>query len=224
MALFSDLFGSGYQDAANAQKAGLTAGYGQASDQYGQGRSAINTSYSAALSPFTDVFGSATSGANAYGDATGANGAAGNARGLANFQASPGYQWQLGQGLQAIDRGAASRGMLTSGNTLTAEQQYGQGLANQNYQQYVQNLQPYLNQQTQGAAGIAGVNMGQGNALNTSYGNQGNLAYNTQAGIGNAQAAADTAGQNASNSFLGGVLNLGTKLLGYNNSGGGGGQ
>jgi hypothetical protein len=215
MSFFSDLLGGGYQDAAAAQQAGLTQGYNQASDQYGQGRAAINTNYAAALQPFTALSGSATQGANAYGDATGANGPAGNARATSNFQANPGYQFQLGQGLQAIDRGAASRGMLTSGNTLNAEQQYGTGLANQSYQQYTQNLQPYLGQQTSAAAGVAGVNMGQGNALNTSYGNQGNLAYNTQAGIGNAQAAADTAGQNASNSFLGGVLNLGTKLLGY---------
>jgi hypothetical protein len=120
--------------------------------------------------------------------------------------------------LQAIDRGAASKGLVNSGNLLTAEQQYGTGLANQSYQQYVTNLQPYLNQQTQAATGIAGVNMGQGNALNTSYGNQGNLAFNTQAGIGNAQAAADTADQNTSNSFLSGIANLGTKLLGYGGS------
>src|ERR1035437_796257 len=155
MSFFTDLFGGGYQDAANAQKAGLTAGYGQATDQYGLGRNAINTSYGAALSPFTALSGSATQGANAYGDATGANGPAGNARETSNFQANPGYQFQMGQGLQAIDRGAASRGMLTSGNTLNAEQQYGTGLANQSYQQYVSNLTPYLNQQAQGAAGIA---------------------------------------------------------------------
>lgn len=158
---------------------------------------------------------SATKGATAYGDATGANGPEGYARAVSSFQANPGYQFALNQGLQAIDRGAASRGLVTSGNTLNAEQQYGTGLANQYYQQYVQNLQPYLGQQTSAAGGAASVNMGEGNALNTSYGNQGNLAYNTQAGIGNAQAAADIANQNASNSFLGGVLNLGSKLLGF---------
>lgn len=117
--------------------------------------------------------------------------------------------------MQAIDRGAASRGQVNSGNLLTAEQQYGTGLANQSYNQYVQNLQPYLGQQTQAATGTAAVDTGLGNTLNSSFGNQGNLAFNTQAGIGNANAASDIASQNASNSFLGGVLNLGTKLLGY---------
>src|SRR5665811_2346504 len=106
MGFFQDVFGNaGAQDAANAKISGLNAGYGQASDLYGQGRGAINTNYAAALQPFNALSGSATQGANAYGDATGANGPAGNARATSNFQANPGYQFQLGQGLQAIDRG-----------------------------------------------------------------------------------------------------------------------
>lgn len=214
MSLF-DFGTSGYQDAANAKIAGLQQGYSNASDLYGQGRNAITTNYAAALSPYTDLFSSASKGANAYADATGANGPEGNARATANFQANPGYQFSLDQGLQAIDRGAAAKGLNTSGNLLTAEQQYGTGLANQNYQQYVQNLSPFLGQQTSAAGGIATVDTGQGNALNTSYGNQGNLAFNTATGVGNAQAASDIASQNASNSFLNGALNLGSKLLGY---------
>lgn len=193
----------------------MQQGYGQASDLYGQGRNALSTNYAAALKPFQTIFDSSTGGSNAYGDATGANGPEGYARAISNFSKTPGYQFALDQGLQAIDRGAASRGMTTSGNTLTAEQNYGTGLADQTYQNYVKNLQPYLGQQTAAAGGIATVDTGLGSGLNTSFGNQGNLAYNTQAGIGTAQAASDIAAQNASNSFLGGVLNLGTKLLGY---------
>ena len=215
MSFFSDLFGGGYDDAAAAKISGLNAGYGQASGLYDQGRNAAQTNYSAALQPFQTLFTQSQNGSNAYADATGANGPAGNARATTNFQANPGYQFQLDQGLKAIDRGAASKGLVNSGNLLTSEQNYGTGLANQSYQQYVQNLSPYLQQGTAAATGIAGVDTGLGGLLNTSYGNQGNLAYNTQAGVGNAQAAADISNQNASNAFLGGVLNLGTKLLGY---------
>lgn len=219
MSLFDSLFtNSDSQDAANAKIAGLNAGYNQASGLYGQGRDALTTNYAAGLKPYQTLFDQAQGGINAYGDATGANGAAGYTNATNNFQTNPGYQFQLNQGLQAIDRGAASKGMLTSGNTLNAEQQYGTGLANQSYQQYVQNLQPYLGLGQSAASGIGTLNANLGNSLNSSYGNQGNLAYNTQAGIGNAQAAADLAnGAAANNAFsaIGAGLNLGTKLLGF---------
>ncbi|HTK02580.1 MAG TPA: hypothetical protein VL522_23335 [Bordetella sp.] len=59
---------------------------------------------------------------------------------MANFQQSPGYQWQLDQGLRAVDAGAAAKGMLRSGATLQAEQQFGQGLANTDFSNYYARL------------------------------------------------------------------------------------
>ncbi len=41
----------------------------------------------------------------------------------------PAYQFQLAQGLQGIERGAASKGTLLTGGTLKALEGYGQGLA-----------------------------------------------------------------------------------------------
>ena len=41
------------------------------------------------------------------------------------FRNDPGYQYQLDQGLQAVDRGAAARSGVRSGATLKAEQQSG---------------------------------------------------------------------------------------------------
>ena len=55
---------------------------------------------------------------------------------------TPGYQFGLNQGVQALDRSAASRGMLLSGAQLKDAQQWGQGYAMQNaWQPYVQGLQ-----------------------------------------------------------------------------------
>lgn len=48
------------------------------------------------------------------------------------LQATPGYQWGLGQGVQALDRSAASRGMALSGPQRNAIQQFGQNYALQN--------------------------------------------------------------------------------------------
>lgn len=49
------------------------------------------------------------------------------------FQQSPGYQYQLQQGQNAIQNSAAGRGGLVGGNALMALQQNGQGLANQDW-------------------------------------------------------------------------------------------
>jgi hypothetical protein len=99
---------------------------------------------------------------------------------MATFQQSPGYQWQLGQGLRAVDAGAAASGMLRSGATLKAEQTYGRGLANQDFSNYYNRLAGLSQLGEQGAAGGAstaqtGANLAQG-AGNTQASIYGNLA------------------------------------------------
>lgn len=85
---------------------------------------------------------------------------------LAEAENTPGYQFQLQQGTRAIDENAAANGTLMSGNTGVALEQYGQGLAQNAYQQDYQNA---LNafQANQGAL--------QG-AVNTGLGSSGQLA------------------------------------------------
>ena len=53
---------------------------------------------------------------------------------------SPGYQFSLNQGNQAVQGSAAARGMLNTSNTIAAVDQYSQGLAQQTYQNQVGNL------------------------------------------------------------------------------------
>src|SRR5262245_10430280 len=73
-------------------------------------------------------------------DALGLNGPEGVARAQAAFQASPGYQFRLGQGLDAIARTANAGGMAASGNTLAEAQRFGQGLAGQEFNNWLTNL------------------------------------------------------------------------------------
>src|SRR4029077_19385526 len=64
-------------------------------------------------------------------------------RAMSTFQASPGYQWQLGQGLRAIDAGAAAgvrQPGVRSGATIKAEEAWGQNLANQDFGNYFTRL------------------------------------------------------------------------------------
>ncbi len=127
-----------------------------------------------------------TAATNQLANLNGLNGTAAAQAATQNWQNTPGYQFALGQGLNAIDAGAAQRGMLSSGNNLQAEQQYGTGLANQYYNQYLGNLQ---NQVGTGLTGAAGVGQGITGAANTyaqMKGNQGNNYNQMLGGLGNA--------------------------------------
>lgn len=75
------------------------------------------------------------------------------------LQATPGYQWGLSQGTQALDRSAAARGQALSGPQRNAIQQFGQNYALQTaWQPYMSALQN-LSGQGMGAAGQT-ANMG----------------------------------------------------------------
>jgi hypothetical protein len=108
------------------------------------------------------------------------------------IQSLPGYQFQLGQGVQAIDRSAASHGLLNSGATGKALAQYGQGLA-----------QSYSGQYTQGLQDIA--NRGEGATQSTAAAGAGaaNQISSAQIYAGNAAAQGDINTSNAISSGLG---------------------
>lgn len=54
--------------------------------------------------------------------------------GMQQFQADPGYQFRMAEGIKALERSAAARGLLQSGTTLKGITGYGQDLASQEYQ------------------------------------------------------------------------------------------
>ena len=143
--------------------------------------------YSANEQPFI------TSGTNALSqidDLTGLNGTDAENSAISSFQASPSYQYQLQQGLSAIDNGAASIGTLRSGNTIRAEETLGSNLANQDFSQYYNRLASLAGQgQTATSTlGGAGIQTGAGEASTATSGAtaQSNIAGNTAAGIGKA--------------------------------------
>jgi len=57
------------------------------------------------------------------------------------LRATPGYNWMMGQGVNALDRSAAAKGMLQSGAQGKALTAYGQGLGDQTYNNYMNRLQ-----------------------------------------------------------------------------------
>lgn len=90
-----------------------------------------------------------------------------NAGDFSSFQQSPDYQFTLGQGLEAINRAAASRGALNAGGTDIDLMRYGQGLASQQYGDYYSRLAQLAGLGQSSAQGLGGsasqaaANMGQ---------------------------------------------------------------
>ncbi len=65
--------------------------------------------------------------------ALGLPGEIGNSEVMSAFRTSPGYEFQRGQGLNAVQTSAAAGGRLFSGGTLKGLTEYGQGLADQEF-------------------------------------------------------------------------------------------
>lgn len=121
------------------------------------------------------------------------------------FTQSPDYQFALDQGTQAMQRSAAAGGTLISGGQLKAGQEFGQGLATQQYGNYFNRLLS-LSQLGQSAAG----------GIASAAGTAGSNIGNTATGIANAiegQGQAAASGVVGSANALTGGLNSATSGL-----------
>lgn len=78
-----------------------------------------------------------------------------------SIQGTPGYQFRLGQGVNALDRSAAAKGMLHSGNQLYDLENYAQGLASTEYDNQLNRLMT-LSGATTGSPAAAGQALMQG--------------------------------------------------------------
>jgi hypothetical protein len=169
-----------------------------------------------------------------------------NADFLANQD--PGYGFRMSEGLKAVDRQAAARGGLISGNALKASQAYGQDMASQEYQNAFNRYQTVRGNtlspfQSGAAAGQSAAAM-QGQA-NANFGNAGanamsanNAAYGqfgqgASGAYGNAGNAINTAygnygagttgvlgayGTNATNALTGGANAQASGIVGGANA------
>lgn len=213
-----DIFSSKPAEEAAAKKiAGLRAGQTSANTALDTGLTDANAYYDRALVPFTALSGKFGAGHDAYNDATGVNGAEGLARARQTFTSLPGYQEGIDMAVNLNDRQAAARGMLASGNTIADTTKLATDYASQKYTDYLSALAPNLTGATSAATGQAGVLTGQ--AANTSgvASQKAGYGWNTETGIGNANADAELAKYNASSNFwnaLMGGANLALKASG----------
>lgn len=87
-----------------------------------------------------------------------------------SFQQTPGYQFARDQGMQAIQRSAAAKGRMGSGNVLTELSKFGTGLASQEYGSQMDRLGRLLGQEQQYGLGRSRLELdeklGQGGLAN----------------------------------------------------------
>lgn len=248
MASIFDIFtNDNARDASNAQIAGINAGQAGATSNinqaissltgnYGAGANALNTNFTAALQPFLQNNKTANAGVTQLGNVLGLNGQGGNDAAMAALQNTPGYQFALKSGDDAINAAEAASGKNFSGNQLIDLSKFNQGLASQNYNNYVGQLEPFLQAQNASASGIGNIYTGLGSSLNANsiglgnatanqYDTLGNLSWNANTGIGNANANADLAQNQASKNIwgaLGAISPLASSIAGSFGGGGGG--
>lgn len=136
------------QQAAGTLQGALPQSLSYLQGGYGQAAGDINKALGL-YGPLAGITGGAE---QMYANALGLGGAGGTQAALGAFQQGPGYQYQLQQGLDALQREANSRGMLASGNLTQDELAYSQNLANQGWQNWLGQLGG-LGAQNQGVLG-----------------------------------------------------------------------
>jgi hypothetical protein len=133
---------------------------------------------------------------------------------LNDYLNSTGYQFNLDQGIEAAQQNKASAGLLNSGATLKALDQYGTGLADQYGQQYEQNLQ-----------GVVGTGVSATNALSGTGQSYANAVSSNNNSAASTSANADLAAAGSANSLIGNALSAyGLTRGGSSFLGGGGGS
>lgn len=155
--------------------------------------------------------------------------------GMQQFQQDPGYAFRLSEGMKALNQQAAARGGLMSGNALRAAQQYGQGLASQEYENAFRRYQLEREAQLnplQSLANVSQTGVGNLGTLGQQYAsNVGNIGMGAGEAQGNALLAAAQArgsaykgigqtlggvfGQPETQNYLGGLMNQYAPTFGY---------
>ncbi len=186
----SSLYGS--QNAAQAQNTGILNGITTQQQTMGN----INSLFSQQTS----------AGNNALTQLQALQGGNGQTADYSNFNNSPGYQFAIQQGTNAIQSAAAANGSAYTPNTLANLGNYVTGTASQNYNNYVSQLLQTAGIGAQGNSALSSANL-------TTGGNISQLQQNS----GNAQASGVAGSSSAVGSLLSGLLggnSNGSGLLG----------
>lgn len=131
--------------------------------------------------------------------------------GMEQFQADPGYSFRMSEGLKALERSAASRGILQSGQTLKDITRFGQDAASQEYQNA---FQRYLTERQARLQPLEyRIGLGQA-AASGQAANVGSTATNVgglMTSLGDIRSAGTIGQSNAYNNMLGNLSSVATQ-------------
>lgn len=123
------------------------------------------------------------------------------------FKQDPGYQFDLQQGQQAIQRSSAVKNGLVSGNQLAALSDYSQNMAQNEFGNAYNRFQNDRSQSFNRLASLAGLGQTGTQNTNAAGANAANNVAQNQIGIGNAQASGIMGGANSISNGVGQWLN-----------------
>jgi hypothetical protein len=112
---------------------------------------------------------------------------------MSQFQADPGYNFRMSEGMKGLERSAAARGGLLSGGTLKGIQRFGQDLASQEYSNAFNRYQTERNARLNPLQSLAGFGQTSTNQL-------GAAGQSMASGVGEALGAA---GQARASGYMG---------------------
>lgn len=215
---FFDLFSDKNEATArNEFVGGLNRGRRQAQGRLNVGERDLRQNYGAAdqyFQPYAETFGR---GSKLYADALGLYGDEGSSAARDAFHTGPGYDFAVNEALKGVLRNSSATGSLASGNTLSALQDRGNQLANQEYGGWLDRLSGYDAKGVGVAGARAGIKTGLGDRLLGLAGDRAGIDWAAETGIGQARGqyelGKDQTGANIFGAISGG-LSLGAKLLG----------
>lgn len=207
------------EQAAQYQAWGLNKGRNEALGNVAQGMSGYTDQSNQALGHYDQLNRTGAAANQTYADALGLNGADAATAARSAYTESPGYQFQMDQGLQALDRQRAASGSLASGGASADAMRFAQGLASQDYGSWMDRLMGLNSQYGNTTNARAAITTGLGDRLYDTGLTNAQINWNASTGIGNAMAQSEmnkyNVGANQLGAAMGGAT-LGARLLGFN--------
>lgn len=122
---------------------------------------------------------------------------------MKDFQADPGYQFRMSEGMKAIEGSAAAKGSLNSGATLKALSRFGQDFASNEFNNAYNRFNADRDRRFNRLASLAGIGQTANSELGAAGQNYANQVSANQIGMGNASAAARMQQQQGQNQLIG---------------------
>lgn len=126
----------------------------------------------------------------------------------ADFQADPGFDFRMNEGMKAINNAASARGLANSGSTVKAIGRYAQDFASNEYNNVYNRFNANQDKRFNRLAAQAGIGQTATNMVGQAGQNYANSVNQNIMGAGNARSAGAVAQGNAVSNMIGTGVNM----------------